>query len=205
VYPGAYEGPELSCDTRGNVRDGQGRFASNPGSLPELVRAVKGSAGRFRITPKNQFVLVRVADIDEWTTRFVARLVEPLRFDTSNSSEPVDGEAIDDWVKTAAAGDQYPFTSVTTTMDGLRFKRKSGGVISKRLPGGEVFARVGERATDVACGEDAVRLIAAVRALQARGEEVSHLEINAQKHVVHRADGRLYFVCALNKGLEFPS
>src|SRR5439155_12933378 len=133
-------------DTRGNVRDGQGQFASNAGSLPELVRVVKGSAGRFRITPKNQFVLVRVADVDDWTTRFVTRLIEPLRFETSNSTEVVDVQAIDDWVKTAAAGDPYPFPSITTTIGGLRFKRKSGGVISKRLPGGEVFARVGEKA-----------------------------------------------------------
>ncbi len=204
VYPGAYEGVELSCDTRGNVRDGQGEFASNAGLLPELVRAVKGSAGRFRITPRNQFVLVRVADVDDWTTRFVTRLVEPLRFETSHPSETVAVEAIDDWVKTAAAGDPYPFPSITTTIDGLRFKRKGGGVISKRLPGGEVFARVGERATDIACGEDAARLIASVRELQARGEEISHLEINARNHVVHRAEGRLYFVCVLNKGLEFP-
>jgi superfamily II DNA or RNA helicase len=206
VYPGAYEGVELSCDTRGNVRDAQGRFATNPGQLAELVRAVKGGAGRFRVTPRCQFVLVRVAELEDWSTRYVTRLAEPLRFQaTADASEPANDAQLEEWVKTAAPGAPYPSTSIPTTIDALRFKKKGGGVISKRVPGGEVFARVGDRAQDAACGADAFRLIAAVRELHAKGEQVSHLEVNAKNHVVHRAEGKLFFVCALAKGLEFPS
>ncbi|OJH38231.1 DEAD/DEAH box helicase [Cystobacter ferrugineus] len=206
VYPGAYEGMELSCDTRGNVRDVQGRFAVNPGQLAELVRAVKGGTGRFRITPRCQFVLVRVAEAEDWTTRFVTRLAEPLRFQmTADAAEPGDAAQLDEWVKTAVPGVQYPSSSVPTTIEGLRFKKKAGGVISKRVLGGEVFARVGERAQDPACGADASRLIAAVKELHAKGEQVSQLEVNAKNHVIHRAEGKLFFVCALAKGLEFPN
>lgn len=206
VYPGAYEGLELSCDTRGNVRDVQGRFAMNPGQLAELVRAVKGGVGRFRITPRYQLVLVRVAEIEDWTTRFVTRLAKPLRFEeAADAAEPGDALQLDAWIKTAVPGAPYPSNSVPATIDSLRFKKKGGGVISKRVPGGEVFARVGERAQDAACGADASRLIAAVKELHAKGEQVSHLEVNAKNHVVHRAEGKLFFVCALAKGLEFPS
>jgi hypothetical protein len=95
--------------------------------------------------------------------------------------------------------------SIATTIDGLRFKRKGGGVISKRVPGGELFARVGERAEDSVRGEDAARLIAAIKELHALGQQISQLEVNAKNHVLHRAGGRLYFVCALTRGLEFPS
>lgn len=206
VYAGAYEGIELSCDTRGNVRDVQGRFAINPGQLADLVRAVKGSAGHFKVTPRYQFVLVRVAELEDWSTLYVTRLAEPLRFQaTAEASEPTNDAQLEEWLKTAVPGALYPLASIPTTIDGLRFKKKGGGVISKRVPGGEVFARVGDRALDAACGADASRLIAAVRELHAKGEQVSHLEVNAKNHVVHRTEGKLFFVCALAKGLEFPS
>jgi hypothetical protein len=204
-YPGAYDGIELSCDTRGNVRDVQGRFARNSGELAAAVRAIKGGAGRFRVTPRCRYALVRVADVDDWTTRFVTQLRDPLEF-TADATEPSSAEQpdLEDWVKTAAPGSRYPIGSVATTQEGLRFKKKGGGVISKRVPGGEVFARVGDKAEDPARGEDAVRLIEAIKQLHAQGETISHLEINAHNHVVHRAAGQLYFVHALAKGLEFP-
>jgi superfamily II DNA or RNA helicase len=205
AYPGAYEGIEFTCDTRGNVRDVHGRYASNPGELAEMVRAVKGAAGRFRVTPRHRYVLVHVSELDDWTTRFAGQLREPLRFDSGNDGVPADDVAIDEWAKTAAPGSPYPVSSIATTIDDLRFKRKGGGVISKRVPGGEVFARVGDRAGDAVCGEDAARLIAAVKELHARGQQISHLEVNAKNHVLHRAEGRLYFVCVLTRGLEFPS
>lgn len=205
LYPGAYDGVELSCDTQGNVSDAQGRFATNIGHLPEIVRAVKGSAGKFRITPKCLFVLVRVADHKGWSTRFVTRLPEQLRFQaTTVATEPVAGALLDEWVKTAVPGAPYPSNSVPTVIDDLRFKKKSGGVISKHVPGGEVFARVEYLAHDAALGADASRLIAAVRALHAEGAHISHLELNEKNHVVYRSEGKLFFVCALARGLEFP-
>jgi superfamily II DNA or RNA helicase len=205
LYPGEYEGAEFTSDTRGNVRDVHGRYASNPGELAEMVRAVKGAAGRFRVTPRHRYVLVRVAENDEWDTRFAGQLREPLQFESGKDVESTDDVQIDEWAKTATPGAPYPVNSIATTMDDLRFKKKSGGVISKRVPGGEVFARVGERAGDPARGEDAARLIAAIKELYARGQQISHLEVNAKNHVLHRAEGRLYFVCALTSGLEFPS
>lgn len=79
-YPGQYEGLELSCDAKRNVRDADGRYALDTGSLADAVLQVKGSTGRFRVTPKRNFVLVRVSDGEEWETIFVTKLPEPLRF-----------------------------------------------------------------------------------------------------------------------------
>jgi hypothetical protein len=88
--------------------------------------------------------------------------------------------------------------------DGLRFKQKSGGVISKRVPGGEVFARLGEKAEDGRKGADALRLVATIKELLKRGKRVSKIEINEMQHVLYREGGQLVFISALQEGLEFP-
>ena len=204
LYPGAYEGTELSCDTQGNISDTQGRFATNLPNLAEMIRTVKGTAGRFKVTPRFRFVLVRVSESEQWSTRFVTRLTEPPRFRAATTAtNPTDDVAVDEWVRTASVGAPYPWSSIPIIGD-LRFKRKGGGVISRRVRGGEVYARMGEMAQDAACGEDAKRLVASVRALEVKGEHVSHLKLNEKRHVVHRVRGELFFVCALAKGLEFP-
>jgi hypothetical protein len=88
--------------------------------------------------------------------------------------------------------------------DGLRFKRKSGGVISKKVRGGELFARSGDKAEDPARGAEAERLVAAIKGLQKVGRKVNRIEINEAKHVMYREGGQLFFVCALHADLEFP-
>lgn len=205
VYPGQYEGPELTCDTKGNIRDVEGRYALDSGPLAELVRAVKGSYGRFRVTPHQHYVLVRVTEGDDWVTRYVTRLDSPVNFesDVDDSSEPEEPEIIS-WVEKAAIGDIYPFTSIPVAMDDLKFKSKRGGVISRRIPGGEVFARVGSNAQDPEMGDDATCLVNAVRRATATGRTVSRLEINEINHVLFREGGKAYFICSLQKGLEFP-
>lgn len=205
LYPGAYEGMELSCDTRGNVRDSHGRHAVNPGDLAEKIQHIKGAVGRFRVTPRCGYVLVRVPDVDDWTTRFVTTLLEPLDFSAERSESTSADTSLDEWVQTARPGTPYPISNIDPTTDNIRFKKKSGGVISKRVPGGEVFARVGDRAEDPVRGEDAARLLNAIKQLHSMGREISQLEITPTNHVLHREEGQLHFVCALAKGLEFPS
>lgn len=205
VYPGQYEGQELTCDTKGNIRDAEGRYARDSGPLAEAVYAIKGSYGRFRVTPHRQYVLVRVADGDEWTTRYVTRLDSPVGFESDKEElqEP-DKAEIGEWAEKASVGDPYPFTSIPVVLEDLKFKSKRGGVISKHIPGGEVFARVGGHANDPERGEDAARLVDAVRRMAAVGRPVSRLEINEINHVLFREGGKAYFICSLRKGLEFP-
>lgn len=108
------------------------------------------------------------------------------------------------WASTARTGDLYPFAGVPVTDDDLRFKQKAGGVISKKVRGGEVFARSGDKAGDVCKGADAVRLVAAIKELQKIGKKVNRIAINEARHALYREAGRLFFVCALDVGLEFP-
>ena len=203
VYPGQYEGVELSCDTQMNVRNNDDQYARDTRAVAEAVIKAKGGPGKFKVTPKQRFVLVRVPVKDEWETRFVMRLEEPLRFDSAaeESAQSVD---LGEWANAAGPGDEYPFGELPAIEDGLRFKRKSGGIISKKVKGGEIYARGRDRATDQEKGADADYLVASVHELHNAGRVISKIEINNANHAVFREAGKVYFVCALNRGLEFP-
>jgi len=202
-YPGRYEGAELSCDSQRNVSNADGQYAVDTADLAEAVLRIKPSGGKFRVTPKRHFVLVRVPADDEWETLYVTQLARPLRFDVPSRKSESNDEAIQ-WASNARTADPYPFGRLTLVDEGLRFKQKSGGVISKRVRGGEVFARCGDNAEDARKGADAARLVAAIKQLHQSGKKVNRIEINAARHVIYREAGQPYFICALDEGLEFP-
>lgn len=202
-YPGQYEGTEFSCDSRRNITNVTGQYAVDTAEVSQAILKVKPSGGKFRVTPKRHFVLVRMPSEEEWETLFVAQLAKPLRFSlpiqTAGSSED-----ILNWVSTARTGDIYPFVDLPIVDGELYFKQKSGGIISKKVRGGEVFARTGDKAGDADKGADAVRLVAAIKDLQKSGRKVSRIEITEKRHAIYRDAGLLYFICALDVGLEFP-
>ncbi len=203
IYPGQYEGAELSCDSQRNITNADGQYAKDTADVAEALLKIKGSGGKFRVTPKRRFVLVRIPTGEGWETLYVTQLAKPLRFDVPTRKTESTEEALK-WASSGQAGDPYPFAGLPVIDDGFRFKQKSGGVISKRAPGGEVFARIGDKAEDPRKGADAVRLVAAIKQLQKVGKKVTRIEINEARHVLYREAGQLFFICALQEGLEFP-
>jgi len=202
-YPGQYEGVELTCDSQRNVTNANGQYAIDTAELADAILKVKDCGGKFRITPKRHFVVVRVPSEEEWETLYVTRLAEPLRFDVP-ARKTGSSEGAVKWALAARTGDPYPFAGIPVIEDGLRFKQKSGGVISKKVRAGEVFARSGDKAEDPARGAEAERLVAAIKELQKGGKKVNRIEINEAKHIVYREAGQVFFVCALHADLEFP-
>lgn len=202
-YPGQYEGEELSCDSQRNITNADGRYAVDTAEVAEAILRIKGSGGKFRITPKRHLVLVRVPSEDGWDTLYVAKLAKPLRFDVPNRKAGSNEEA-SLWASTARKGEPYPFQGIPIIDSSLRFKQKAGGVISKRVRGGEVFARTSDNAEDAWKGAEAERLVAAIKELQKLGKKINRIEINEAKHVLHREAGQLLFVCTLTSELEFP-
>lgn len=203
LYPGQYEGSELSCDSQGNVTNADGQYAADTADLADAILKIKGSGGKFRVTPKRHFVLVRVPADEGWETLFVTQLAKPLRFDSLTRKSGSREEAVK-WATSAQSGDLYPFASLPLVADGLRYKQKSGGVISKKVPGGEIFARRADNAESACKGADAALLVTAIKELQKVGKKVSRIEINEARHVLYREGGQALFICALQEGLEFP-
>ena len=201
-YPGQYEGIELTCDAQRNVRNAAGEFASDTADVAEAVMQVKGSAGKFRVTAKRHFVLVCVPTGEDWETIYVTRLPRALRF-TEQKAVTVSKEDALAWAANATPGSPYPFGSLAPLFTDLRFKQKAGGVISKRVSGGESFARTGARAADPVKGADAERLLNTLKALHS-AKKIGRFDVNDALHAYYREAGQLFFLCALEKGLEFP-
>lgn len=201
-YPGRYEGVEYTSDSMGNVRDAAGHVIRTPKGLVEQIQEVKGGAGRFRVTPRAHHVLVRVPGPDEdWTTLYVTTLDGPLRPRRKRRRRHQETPA--DWAKSARVGDPYPFEDAGVVEE-LAFGRKRGGVIRRKVRGGEVYARVGDAAQDPRAGADAERLLAAWREAAKAHPELTKFQINEHRHAVFREGGELRFLAALEVGLEFP-
>ena len=187
-YPGRLEGELFSCDSQGNIRDQQERHVANPKTVYEAVREVLGRPGRFYVTPRKNYCLIRVPNGDEWETRFVTALAAPLAF-TDRLKAPATPLDREEWLKGAAPGDEYPFEPQPPT-EKLKFSQKQGGVIAKKVSRGEMFALAGAEARSDQKGRDASALLQALKSLQTRGERISHLEIDSRLDAVYRKDGR---------------
>ena len=186
TYPGRYEGTEFSADTLGNVSDVDGRIASNPQEIPNLILALKGQPGRFKVTTARHAILALVPDGDGWRTIYGGTLDAPFQFTTSN------GAAGKPDVTGLSLGDSYQGPVEPATR--LRFRQRGGGVIAKRVPGGEVFAR----------GPEAERLTTALRELARAHRPISKILVNSFGHVLWIEDGSPRFIHALDTELQFP-
>jgi|TARA_B100001971_G_C18253364_1_gene580046 superfamily II DNA or RNA helicase len=201
VYPGRYEGEEYTCDTKGNVFNMEGRLASNPQGLVTKIIAIKGAAGKFRVTRRKKAVLVRVKVGDEWVTRFVCFLETPFDFDSAYNAFKKDGPTD---VKNLKPGDKYP-GFINSSQEYFIKRRANGVVISKKVKRGRINARINNEAKDKVMGRDAERLIDSVLTVEAqKGVRISKILVNDQNHAFSQLDGNSYFLCSLEKGLEFP-
>ena len=109
----------------------------------------------------------------------------------------------DHWIESAMPGDEYPFETGEPRLR-LNYRQRRGGVIARKIPNGEAYARVGADATDPIRGEDARRLLEACRKLSAQDLLGSQFEINANNDAICRTGGRVLFIATLKTGLEFP-
>jgi superfamily II DNA or RNA helicase len=186
TYPGRYEGTEFSADTLGNVSDADGRIASNPQGIPNLILVLKGRAGRFKVTATRHAILALVPDDDGWRTIYGGTLGTPFQFTTPR------GAAGAPDITGLSLGDSYQGPVEPGTR--LRFRQRGGGVIAKRIPGGEVFAH----------GPEAERLTTALRELARAHRPISQILVNSFGHVLWIEDGSPRFIHALNGELQFP-
>lgn len=187
VYPGHYEGAEFTADSLGNITDAEGQVARNPQDVPTLVTRLKGQAGRFKVTHRHHAILVLLPnEHGGWRTLYGGTLKEPLQF--SNSGDRVDNVDVSE----LSLGDPYPGPINPAAQ--FRYRQRGGGVIAKRVRGGEVFAR----------GLQAEQLISTMRELARSHQPISRIFVNDLRHVLWIEGGTPRFIAALQGELEFP-
>ena len=94
----------------------------------------KRSAGRFKVTQGQQGILALVPDEHDGWTHLLRRDAAggiPVR------PEADEADQVD--VSGLVPGDRYPGPVEPATT--LRYRQRAGGVIARRIPGGESFAR----------------------------------------------------------------
>jgi hypothetical protein len=199
TYPGRYDGEEYSCDTRGNVFDANKRLVTNPQGVNKLVRRIKESAGRFRVTPRRRAVLVRVPHEGGWVTRYVSRLAEAFQLEGETAVQP---ETKD--IAHLIPGDEY--TGEIHPAEEFVIKRRADtALLARKVRHGEVYARTSKDARDPAKGQDAERIVHAVFQASARGGEwIPRFRLNRAGHAFYLADGKAYYLATLSSGFEFP-
>jgi hypothetical protein len=100
IYPGSPdEGEQYSVDLQGNIRDDEGRLILPDRQLQQMLSIYSQKGGRFRITPKNHFVLKLTKTSDGWQSTYLGKLQSPLV-----RAETADRPVSDD----ICPGDPYP-------------------------------------------------------------------------------------------------
>jgi superfamily II DNA or RNA helicase len=199
AYPGAYEGEEFSCDSAGNVRDAARRLIENPQDVPQRIERLKGSRGRFRVTPRKRAILVYSQT--EKGVVFGGFLEHPFRARTDAGSVPADDiPAGHDLV----CGAEYA-GPVFGAQD-LRVQSKAGGyVLARRVQDGEVYARTARNAAALESGREAETLVSVVRQLeQFLGATIRKIKLLPDGTAFCEVGGRRLFLLKLKTDLEFP-
>lgn len=201
-YPGSYRGDEYSCDSDGNVFTIDQRLVLNPQGVPDMVRKVKGSFGRFRVTKRKRYILVLVNEGDDWVVKFAGQLAKPFELGVADGSmSKSDDLSLDKLQK----GDPFPHSLVGTKNEVIYFKQSRGrNVLAKKEGKGERFARIGEFATDRKKGDDGQRLLLICDEFRTIYPQLNKLMITESQHVVFLKDGRYRYLYTLASGLEFP-
>jgi len=182
-YPGRFEGAEYQCDEQGNVLDPAGRPVTNPQGVPNRITGICGMVKRFKVTPTKRALLCW--DRQNREVRFAGFLDEPFRI--SSRAAVKAGEK-----KEALNPNQAIQYKLQRFRGQRRIKNYAGRV-----------ALHPDLATNHECGEDALRVIAAIEELEKRlGTSIRHFNIEGREAYCI-VEGTHYLLCQLTRGLEF--
>jgi superfamily II DNA or RNA helicase len=193
TYSGSFDGAEYSCDTSGNVTDGNSQYASNPQGVPQLLQQVIGSAGRFRITPLKKAILVRRPQGTEWMTLYCGILPAPFEWPVPPERGTPFGANPDSPIENAAP------------IQTFAIKPKQGSyVIARKSESGEDFARGRDRAINLEKGSDADATIQAIREYElAHHVQIRKIQLNELNEVIFVHEGAPHIIARLTAGFEF--
>ena len=200
-YPGRYEGNEYTCDNNHNVstlsnqHEDKDKYVYDAGELAKMVIETGGQAGRFIITPKKNFVLVKDRTSGKGTLYAGNWQLKPTLTNKQENFDILDKQKCRRWVKNAKPGDEYPISHPQLETEKWRYKQGTGGQIVKKVYRGDSRAKM-------SAGTE--NLLREIKELIRRGKKITLLERTPDHHILFRQDGKLWFIIALNNELEFP-
>lgn len=190
-YPGRLEGTEFTTDTQRNIKSLTGTLMQAPGWLWDAVVTTKNQAGKFRVTPRRHYVLVRMRDSEEWITRYIGRLMDPLV--PAEAIEVIQGRRPDD----LEPGSSYDGPTDDQGGEYLVRQSAAGRRVARKIHGarrGLSFARE---------TVDAVRILESLDDLRAQGMDITHFQVNSRDDAIAMHGGRWLFIAKLGGPLEF--
>jgi superfamily II DNA or RNA helicase len=189
-YPGRLEGTEFTTDSQRNVKSLAGTPMQAPQWLWEDVVATKKQAGKFRVTPRRHYVLVRIRDGEEWVTRYIGRLSETLA-----PAQPAEATHLK--LADFEAGSSYD--GPTDDQGGTYLVRQSaaGRRIARKIHGDRRGLKFAKETNDT------IRILKSLDDLRTRGMDITHFQVNSRNDTIAMHGGRWLLIAQLGEPLEF--
>jgi hypothetical protein len=186
AYPGdSNQGELYSLDTQGTVRDESGTLLEPNAQLRAILSAHRKAGGRFRVTPKQRFVIKLEKVPEGWRAVYLGRLDESLQ---RVASPTVPDGALD----ALRPGDTYPLPLATGQVFSVLQRDKR--LIARKLGGRVEFVLPAEQLTDPA-KQAALRLIQTrLGEVYARERRLNKITVTEAGHVVYVLDNHARFL-----------
>lgn len=200
-YPGKYDGTEYTTDSEGNiyVSGEKEKIIGNPQGIPELIFRFKNNYGRFRVSPKKNYVLIRVLRDAEWVTLFVTSLNESFQIYARMITENMELE-----ISNLRPGDEMTGLSLDSATEYGYKKKNNGEFIVKKIRRGEIYAHTQKNANDINSGKQAESLISSLSETEKIiGERISKFKVTENKIAITLKNGMIFFIAKLHYPLEF--
>lgn len=200
-WSGSTNGQEYSVDTRGNLTNAMGHAIANAQGVARMVEGVRGRpGGRFRVTPKHRLVLVSRFDGASMGWFLAGMLADAFETSVVVAPETMTDVALAD----LRPGDAYPGLP-DSARGTFRLRRRSGGVIERRV-GGELEYALIDSATSDGCDsrlvENGRRTLEAWRSLGISGMRFS---VSDRDVAWYRHDGRANVLAYVPGGFAWPT
>lgn len=174
IYPGSSdEGKQYSVDMQGNVRDDEGSLMLPDRQLQQMLSIYIQKGGRFRITPKNRFVLKLTKTSDGWQSTYLGKLQSPL-VRAENSDWPISDNI--------CPGDPYPLGLAK----GKTFSvlQRDPRLIALKTRLGARFVIPADKLSDPQKSTALRQIQNRLAELYANGRRMSKITVTSQGHVV---------------------
>lgn len=190
-YPGNPEQGRLySLDTQGTVRDEQGNLVEPHAQLWSILSPLHKTGGRFRVTPRRQFVIRLEKNREGWQCIYLGQLQSPLK--------PASAHGVGE--KPFAPGDSYPLGNAKGKV--FSVLQRDNRLIAKKTSGSVRFVVPAEHLTDADKANRLRQIQQRLASAYAGGRRISKIIVTAEGHVVYTFNGQAFFVGHAPEGAD---